>query len=147
MRADIDNSDGALSPGQFVRVRVRLPTEEGVVALPQTAVTTSLYGDFVYAVVEAEEGGTLEARQVFVETGLRQDDRVEIVRGVSPGDRVVVAGQNRLSNGAPVTPEEAPADVAPAGDDGAGTAGAEDAAPERDEAAGPGAAQAAEAGE
>lgn len=147
VRAEIDNSGGVLSPGQFVRVQVRLPAEEGVVALPQTAVTTSLYGDFVYAVVETQEGETLEARQVFVETGLRQDNLVEIVRGVSPGDRLVVAGQNRLSNGAPVTLEEAPADAAPAGDDGAGTAGAKDGAPDREGAANPGTAQAAEAGE
>lgn len=145
VRAEIDNTDGVLSPGQFVRVHVRLPAEKGVVALPQTAVTTSLYGDFVYVVVEAEKGEMLEVRQVFVETGLRQDDLVEIVRGVSPGDRVVVAGQNRLSNGVPVTLEEAPADAAPAGDDGAGTAGAEDTAPERQ--GGTGAAQAAEVGE
>ena len=145
VRAEIDNTDGVLSPGQFVRVRVRLPAEDGVVALPQTAVTTSLYGDFVYAVVEAEEGETLEARQVFVESGLRQGTRVEIVHGVSAGDRVVGAGQNRLSNGAPVTLEDAPE-----GESGDGEA--EDAAPGQEGtaesgAAVPGAAQAAEAGE
>ncbi|MBM9594577.1 efflux RND transporter periplasmic adaptor subunit [Roseitranquillus sediminis] len=147
VRAEIDNTDGALSPGQFVRVQVRLPAEDGVVALPQTTITTSLYGDFVYAVAEAEEGGTLEARQVFVDTGSRQNNRVEIVRGVAAGDRVVVAGQNRLSNGAPVTLEDAradgDADGAAGGD--AGEAAAEDAAPAQESAAG--AVQAAEAGE
>ncbi len=144
VRAEIDNSRSVLSPGQFVRVQVRLPARDGVLSLPQTAVTTSLYGDFVYVVVEeAEEGGTLEARQVFVETGFRQGDQVEIVRGISAGDRVVVAGQNRLSNGAPVVLEGAP----PSHDRNSGNANTEEAGPDTQRSAGPGVAQAAEADE
>lgn len=48
IRAEVDNTEGKLTPGQFVHVRVELPEEQNVLALPQTAVTTSLYGDFVY---------------------------------------------------------------------------------------------------
>lgn len=124
IRAEISNPDGKLAPGQFVQVRVVLPEEEGVIAVPQTAVVVSLYGDYVYAVrpAEAEAGGSgdgLVARQVFVKTGRRADGRIEIVEGLSPGDVIVTAGQNRLSNGAPVvvdntvqpqlTAEQAPA--------------------------------------
>ena len=50
LRGELGNADGALTPGQFVRVAVALPQEEGVIALPQTAVMSSLYGDFVYVV-------------------------------------------------------------------------------------------------
>jgi membrane fusion protein (multidrug efflux system) len=35
-------------------VRVELPAESGVIALPQTAVVTSLYGDYVYVVAPAD---------------------------------------------------------------------------------------------
>jgi len=44
-RAEVKNSGGDLRPGQFVRVRVGLPANENVIAVPQTAVVTSLYGD------------------------------------------------------------------------------------------------------
>ena len=145
VRAEIDNGDGVLSPGQFVRVRVALPARENVVALPQTAVVTSLYGDYVFAVVAAEdddaEAPRLVADQVFVQTGSRQGDRVEIVEGVAPGDRIVIAGQNRLSNGAPVQP---------GGGEGQGgdAAGAGAGSGEAAGGSGPaGAVQAAEAGE
>lgn len=50
LRGQLENAGGTLTPGQFVRVSVVLPQEEGVIALPQTAVMSSLYGDFVYAV-------------------------------------------------------------------------------------------------
>jgi len=100
VRAAIDNPEGRLTPGQFVRVNVELPQEDDVVALPQTAVVTSLYGDYVYVarLKEGDDDG-LEARQVFVETGRRSGHDVEIRSGLSAGDVVVTAGQNRLSNG------------------------------------------------
>ena len=53
VQALLDNPDGTLRPGQFIRIRVDLPAEPDVIALPQTAVTISLYGAYVYAVQEA----------------------------------------------------------------------------------------------
>lgn len=124
VRAEVENPDLTLSPGQFVRVRVVLPPEDGIIALPQTSVVSSLYGDFVYVVVEGEPAAAdanlaatpgaaqasqepaaapLTVRQVFVQTGRRDGERVEILSGLSDGARVVTAGQNRLSNGSPVT--------------------------------------------
>ncbi len=124
IRAEISNPDGKLAPGQFVQVRVVLPQEDDVIAIPQTAVVVSLYGDYVYVVRPAEDASGeaadgLVARQVFVKTGRRSDGRVEITEGVNTGDLVVTAGQNRLNNGSPVvvdntvqpqlTAEQAPA--------------------------------------
>lgn len=140
LRAEVDNPNGELNPGQFLRVRVDLPEEDGVIAVPQTSVTTNLYGDTVYVVRTAEtgqaqgddvaseagaetadsgataaennaasggsapeaEGEALTAEQVFVKTGRRTGGLVEILEGISPGDRIVTAGQNRLSPNAPV---------------------------------------------
>lgn len=129
IRAEISNPDAQLAPGQFVQVRVDLPEEDDVIAVPQTAVVTSLYGDFVYAVrpaaakpaaataTTAAEGETspatgtpaateaapgLVAQQIFVKLGRRSDGRVEILDGLKQGDEIVTAGQNRLSNGGSV---------------------------------------------
>lgn len=104
LRGSIDNPMGKLTPGQFVRIRVILPAESGVIALPQTTVSASLYGDYVYIVRPSEaDAAQLELRQVFVKLGRRSGGVVEIVEGVSPGDQVVTAGQNRLSNGQSAT--------------------------------------------
>ncbi len=124
VRAQIDNPDDALRPGQFARVRVQMPAAENVIALPQTSVVTSLYGDYVFVVEEAEtEAGaepapsgdntdaadnapsapSLTAKQVFVTLGRRQGNMIEIVEGLSAGQSVVTSGQNKLANNAPVT--------------------------------------------
>lgn len=115
VRGAVANPDGLLAPGQFVRVAVDLPDEPGVLALPQTAVVTSLYGDYVYAVRPREDGEGFIARQVFVEPGRRAGGMIEIRAGLEPGERVVASGQNRLFGGQPVVPK--------ADGDGAGLAG------------------------
>lgn len=107
LRGTVPDAGGKITPGQFVRIRVVLPAEDGVIALPQTAVSTSLYGDYVYVVrpvegAEANEDGApkLEVRQVFVQPGRRSGGLVEVT-GIDAGAQVVTAGQNRLSNGQP----------------------------------------------
>jgi membrane fusion protein (multidrug efflux system) len=115
VRAEVENPDGALRPGQFARVRVKLPPVENVIALPQTSVVTSLYGDYVYVVESAKSGDatgggsgdatgdSLTAKQVFVEVGRRQNNLIEITKGLKAGQTVVTSGQNKLANNAPVT--------------------------------------------
>ncbi|KQZ79102.1 RND transporter MFP subunit [Mesorhizobium sp. Root157] len=121
VRAEVSNPDGRLSPGQFLQVRVDLPKEDNVIAVPQTSLVSSLYGDFVYVVRPSEKPKAdaaapatageaaaqpaepaLTATQIFVKAGRRSDGRVEIVDGIKAGEEIVTAGQNRLSNGAPV---------------------------------------------
>lgn len=113
MRAEVANPGGRLRPGEFVRAAVRQPASGAVLALPQTAVVTSLYGSYVYR-VEPDADGTLRARQVFVEAGRRSGGRVEIVAGVEPGQTIVTAGQNKLQNNVPVTVDNSidPAELA-----------------------------------
>lgn len=130
VRAEVANTEGKLSPGQFVQVRVELPEENNVLALPQTALTSSLYGDYIFVVREAKpepasataadqksadqkpadaagpatgEQPALVLAQVFVKPGRRNEGLVEIPQGIAPGDQVVTAGQNRLFNGMSVT--------------------------------------------
>ncbi|TIN29145.1 MAG: efflux RND transporter periplasmic adaptor subunit [Mesorhizobium sp.] len=54
IRAEVANPEGKLTPGQFVQVRVELPEEQNVLTLPQTALTTSLYGDYIFVVQPAK---------------------------------------------------------------------------------------------
>lgn len=109
VRAQLTNLDGNLRPGQFVYVRVHLSPEPHVLALPQTAVVTSLYGDYVYVLEPYEAEGSQQAGgavtpthravQTFVQVGRRDRERIEIRSGLKGGELVVTAGQNKLQNG------------------------------------------------
>ncbi|MEJ2604713.1 MAG: efflux RND transporter periplasmic adaptor subunit [Gammaproteobacteria bacterium] len=101
VRALFDNGDRALRPGMFAEVVVLEDVARQVLTLPDRAVTYDPYGSSVFLVRDGDGGPVAERRQV--QTGEVRDGRIEIVSGLSAGDRVVGAGQNKLRNGQPVS--------------------------------------------
>lgn len=89
----IDNSDGRIMAGMFAEVDVVKSEVTDSLIIPKGAVDSS---DTVYVV----EGDT--ARAVTVETGLSDDDNIEIVSGLKAGDVVVTAGAYLLEDGSRV---------------------------------------------
>ena len=86
VRLDVENPQYVLRPDMPVDVEVSIAFPEAT-AVPVEAVLDS----GVKKIVFVEQGrDAFELREV--ETGWRASDVVEIVRGVSAGDRVVVAG-------------------------------------------------------
>jgi membrane fusion protein (multidrug efflux system) len=98
-RALITDGEGLL-PGMFARLRIDLNRERRLVFVPETAVSYSLQGDLVYVIESGDEGLSVAPR--VVTTGGVSDGQIAILSGISAGDRVVIAGQNKLYRGAPV---------------------------------------------
>ena len=97
LRAFIDNKDKKLWPGQFVRVRLILGVDEGVVTVPYEAVQLGQNGYFLFVV-----GRDNKADLRLVTVGLQFDDDIVIQKGVSLGEKVVISGQMGLYPGASV---------------------------------------------
>ena len=91
LRAQFDNQDALLWPGQFVTVSLRLYNEANALVVPATAVQTGPDGQYVYVVGDEM---TVDLRKVTVS---RTDgDHAIIASGVAKGERVVTRGQLRL---------------------------------------------------
>jgi multidrug efflux system membrane fusion protein len=117
VQATISNPEKILKPGMFVTTTVVLPDKPAVVTVPETAVDYTLYGDSVFVITEKKEADgktSLSAVRTFVQTGNRVEGRVEIVKGVKPGDKVVAVGQLKLQSGAAVSISTDPAPQIPA---------------------------------
>ena len=105
VQATIQNPENILKPGMFATTTIVLPEKPAVVTVPETAVDYTLYGDSVFLIAEkkGDDGKTsLTAVRTFVKTGNRVEGRVEILKGLNPGDRVVAVGQIKLQSGMPV---------------------------------------------
>ncbi len=106
VQATMENPQSLLLPGMFANARVVLPPQPNVVTVPETAVDYTLYGDSVYLIEEdgKDDSGKplLKATRTFVRTGDRFGNRVAILSGLKPGDRVAASGQLKLMSGARV---------------------------------------------
>ena len=126
LKARVPNPESELRAGQFASVVLELESRVGVV-VPEAAVVPRQDRRLVYVV----RGGT--ARERTVQLGQRSRGVVEVLTGLSAGDTVVVAGHQRLADGAPVSVVDAgagdagdgpPASGAPSGGE-AGSDGGE----------------------
>lgn len=90
------NEPLSLLPGMFARLEVLLRAVEEAVVVPIEAVIATPKGQAVFVV----EDGRAVRRPV--ETGIEEGNRIQIVAGLEPGERVIVAGNERLRDGAPV---------------------------------------------
>lgn len=117
VQATIQNPDSILKPGMFATATIVLPEKPPVVTIPETAVDYTLYGDSVFLITEkkGDDGKTtLTADRTFVKTGNRVEGRVEILKGLKPGDKVVAVGQIKLQSGMAVAISTDPAPPVPA---------------------------------
>lgn len=97
LRARIDNPEGILLPGMYVRVRVPQARDPKALLLPQQAVIRDATGDSVLVV---GNDGHLSPKVVAV--GPAVGNRWLIEKGLKAGDTVVVDGFMKLRPGAPV---------------------------------------------
>ena len=96
VRARFKNPDLKLRPGMFARVQTVLPPQSQVLTLPREAVTFNTYGDSVFLIQEKDGKPTVQRRQI--KTGAVRGDEVAVLDGLAVGDRVVSAGQVKLTN-------------------------------------------------
>lgn len=94
---NIPNADGRIRPGMFARVNIDFGNVNRVVVPDQAVVKRSGSGDrFVYVYKD----GKVSFNQV--QLGRHMDTSYELISGVENGSEVVIAGQSRLKDGAPV---------------------------------------------
>jgi len=92
---DLANTDRALYPGMFGRVRLELDTHPEALVVPLVAVTRQKDKAFVFV---ARDG---KARRIPIQLGTESGDDVEVSSGVAPDDALLVA-RAALAEGTPV---------------------------------------------
>jgi membrane fusion protein, multidrug efflux system len=104
VRAVLDNKQGVLLPGLFVRVRVPLQRDVESLLVPDRALGNNQQGRYVLVVNDKD---VVEQRTV--ETGDAVDGGMRVIKqGLTPEDRVVVSGSQRAIPGSAVKPVAAP---------------------------------------
>lgn len=98
LKATFPNKEGTLWPGGFVGIRLRVDTVHDAIVVPQAAMQRGPRQSFVYLIAQ---DNVVHRQNVTV--GYEDETGSVITFGVSPGDRVVVDGASRLTDGAKVS--------------------------------------------
>jgi len=97
---EIANVDLALRPGMWASVEIELQKKENALLVPAEALVTEKNKNSVFVVRDSK------AQKVSVNTGFDDGVNVELLKGCSPGDAVITAGKQSLTDGQKVQATE-----------------------------------------
>lgn len=97
LKAEFENRDEVLWPGQYLSVRVGIGFQDNCTTVPSEAVQTGQEGAYVY-VVTAENNAEMRP----VKAGITHERITVINEGLQPGERVITEGHLRVAPGGPV---------------------------------------------
>ena len=101
IEVDLPNKDHVLKGGMFARVEVLVGTHRDAIQIPIDAVSRLEDSQYVYIVREGK------AQRVPVEIGVRDENRVEITKGLVGLEQVIISGKDLVHEGAPVQTQAA----------------------------------------
>ncbi len=96
VEAEIDNSSGALKPGQFATVRILQERTEPAVLVPSRAIVTEAGVSRLFVIKDGH------AEQRVVQLGQTEGDLIEVKSGIAADEQVATSGLERLSDGVTV---------------------------------------------
>lgn len=99
VRAEMDNHDHILLPGQMTKVRLLLDVRENATVVPRKALIIEKGGAFVFV---ARKDSVVEKR--FIELGPEIGNNIVVERGLGHNENIVVEGFHKLSHGMKISP-------------------------------------------
>ncbi len=96
IRALYPNTNGALLPGRYANILLKKKEIENALSIPTESIVPEMGKDKVFLY----KSGKAQPAEII--TGLRTEDRVQVVKGLQAGDTVIVSGMMQLRTGLPV---------------------------------------------
>jgi RND family efflux transporter MFP subunit len=102
-KATLTEGNSVLKDGQFVKATVVWNQRQNQIVIPLTAVIFQGKQQYVYL---AEGTDPVIAKKQPIQLGLIQGDRAEVKTGLTPGQKLITSGIQRLSDGIEVNPTD-----------------------------------------
>lgn len=96
LHAQIDNPQGVLKAGQFVRISQVLGSDKKIIVIPPQSLIAEMNGYYVFVIKNHK------AIKTAVAIGKKFYNEIEVKRGLNANDSIVTAGQNNLQDGSPI---------------------------------------------
>ena len=91
----VDNSDKKIKPGMVCFVNIISSNEDLTLAIPGSAISVDENGNrFVFVCSDNDSG----VQKQIIKTGKILKDKIEVIKGLKEGNKVVISGHHKLSN-------------------------------------------------
>ena len=100
VRALYPNENEALLPGRFANIRLKIQEIPNALAIPSEAIIPEMGVDKVFLYKSGK------AQPVEITKGIRTEARVQVLKGLSPGDTLLTSGTLQLRTGLSVVLDE-----------------------------------------
>ena len=96
----VPNQSGHIKPNLTARVRINDYTNEEALLIPPTVISENAEGEqYVYVAVNVDDKGVGKAEKRVITTGKSQDNDVEVLSGIEPGEHIITEGARRIREG------------------------------------------------
>lgn len=94
VEVDLDNPQHLLKPGMFANINLVLARDNNALILPTQDIMRDDTGSYVYTLLKDSA-----VRKTYIKIGISQDNRNEILAGITDSDPIISVGQDLVSNG------------------------------------------------
>jgi multidrug efflux pump subunit AcrA (membrane-fusion protein) len=101
VKVNVNNAGAKLKAGMFAKVKIITERKSDIVKIPAAAVVSRFGEQYVFSVDRTDPENPSVLRKLIV-PGILIDGVIEIQKGLSPDEEIVVRGQTLLSDGAKV---------------------------------------------
>lgn len=100
IRIDLQNPDRMIKPNLVSVIRIRDYLANDAIVVPSLFIKEDFRGKYTFTV--ENEQGSQRARKVYVETGMTNNNRTEVLNGLTSGVKIISEGYNQVADGTPV---------------------------------------------
>ena len=102
VKVSIPNPDNAIKPNLIATVMVNDYSTDNAIVIPENVIQQNAMGNSITYIFDEQADGTAVAKQVQIEEGYSDDQRVEIISGLEAGDQLIIEGVLSLRDGQPI---------------------------------------------
>lgn len=95
----VPNKDRTIKPNLTARLKLNDYSSETAILIPQSIISENADGEQYIYILEEKEGAKATAKQLIIETGLTQGDKIEILSGLKVNDEIVKEGARSIKDG------------------------------------------------